>query len=240
MSSGFFSFFAHCGMAWALEEHALKPAKITGSSAGALIGCCLASGRSAMEIRDLLLTLKPHQFWDPGWGWGLLKGERFRALVREFIAIEQFSECRIPLALSAYHARSRTTRVFLEGPLVDAVHASCAVPLLLQPARIDNRLYWDGGIADRHGLAATRLGERVFYHHIASRSPWRRRSSKALQVPERPNLQALVISNLPRSSPRDLGNGPIALELAYEATLQALDTVLEGGPVEVTTGERGR
>ncbi|MCL6418494.1 patatin-like phospholipase family protein [Aestuariirhabdus haliotis] len=223
MSSGFFSFYAHCGMACALYERGLKPVKITGSSAGALIGCCLSSDASPNRIRDFLIRLKPHQFWDPGWGLGLLKGQRFRSLVRDFTGIEQFSDCAIPLHLSAYHAKSGTTRILEDGDLSLAVQASCAVPFLMQPARIDGQWYWDGGIKDRHGLAATKPGERIFYHHISSRSPWRRTNSKALEIPQQSNLQALAIQGLPRCSPRNLSNGPIALKQAYIATLEALD-----------------
>ncbi|WP_426417537.1 patatin-like phospholipase family protein [Aestuariirhabdus sp. LZHN29] len=229
MSSGFFSFYAHCGMLCALHEHQLSPAKITGSSAGALVGSCLASGRPATEIRDLLLSITPDSCWDPGWGPGLLKGELFKSMLRDFTAIEEFEECSIPVHLSAYHARSRTTRVLSTGNLAEAVHASCAVPLLMQPARIANQLYWDGGIGDRHGLAATQPGERIFYHHIASRSPWRLPSSHALKVPARHNLQALVIRGLPRSSPRNMSRGPLALTMAREATLRALDTPVGDG-----------
>ena len=52
MSSGFFSFFAHCGMLSVLEKEKLFPVKITGSSAGAMIGAFWASGCSAGVIKE--------------------------------------------------------------------------------------------------------------------------------------------------------------------------------------------
>ena len=54
MSSGFFSFFAHAGMLAALVDRGLKPAKLTGSSAGALVGGCYASGCSIDELKEQL------------------------------------------------------------------------------------------------------------------------------------------------------------------------------------------
>ncbi|MGB1581430.1 MAG: patatin-like phospholipase family protein, partial [Nevskiales bacterium] len=44
MSSGFFGFFAHSGMLSALEDEGLTPARLSGSSAGALTAALWASG----------------------------------------------------------------------------------------------------------------------------------------------------------------------------------------------------
>ena len=74
LSSGFFSFFAHTGMLAALEEQDLLPQRVTGSSAGALVAACWASGLSTAELKNILFELKRSDFWDPGFGWGLLKG----------------------------------------------------------------------------------------------------------------------------------------------------------------------
>jgi NTE family protein len=67
-------------------------------------------------------------------------------------------------------------------------------------------------------------GQRVFYHHIASRSPWRRRGSSALRVPDRVNMVSLVIGDLPRPGPDALEVGRDAWRVAREATLTALDS----------------
>ena len=92
-------------------------------------------------------------------------------------------------------------------------------------------LCWDGGIADRHGLAGCSDDERVLYHHIPSRSPWRRPGSAALTVPHRPALTALVIDGLPRSGPMRLDQGRRAMALARDATCRALDRPLYGGAI---------
>ena len=57
MSAGFFSFFAHCGLASVLEEEGLVPAAITGASAGALIGACWGSGCPVGRIKDKLFQV---------------------------------------------------------------------------------------------------------------------------------------------------------------------------------------
>ncbi|MDX1803557.1 MAG: patatin-like phospholipase family protein [Alcanivorax sp.] len=233
LSSGFFGFFAHLGVLRALRANRLQPARYVGSSAGALVGGCMAAGCAPEQLHDTLMALQREHFWDPAPGLGLLAGQRFRGLLGGLLPQQQVELCPVPVALSAWHGASRRTRVLVEGDLVEAIYASCAVPLLFQPARINGGWYWDGGIGDRPGLAATRPGERVFYHHLASRSPWRRRNSPALQIPRRPNLVAMTLQQLPRSGPGKLEQGRRALDMAYHATLRALAMPVHEGLVRL-------
>ncbi|WP_300522411.1 patatin-like phospholipase family protein [Alcanivorax sp.] len=233
MSSGFFGFFAHFGVVKALKEHDLAPARYCGSSAGALVSACMA-GQACPEKMELTLTgLCREHFWDPAPGLGLLAGKRFRSLLREMLTQTDLADSPTPVALSAWHAGTRRTRVLNAGDPIEAVYASCAVPFLFQPANIDGDYYWDGGIADRHGLASTWPGERVLYHHLQSRSPWRRANSPALKAPLRPNLITLAIDGLARSGPGKLEQGPVALQQAYKATSQALAKPVRQGMVNV-------
>lgn len=222
MSSGFFGFFAHAGMLLALEDAGIVPARITGASAGALVGCARASGMSARATVDVLLALRRDDFWDPGLGLGLLRGQHFRAHLAHLLPVSRFEDCALPFAVSVHAWASRKTRVLDRGELVPAVYASCAVPLLFHPQRIDGALCADGGIADRWGLAATRPGERVFYHHIGSRSPWRRAGSPSLAIPVRARLAALELFDMPRSGPSKLALGPGIVDAAHRATRHAL------------------
>ena len=98
---------------------------------------------------------------------------------------------------------------------------------MFQPVNYQQNSYLDGGIKDRPGLHAVEIGERVFYHHIVSRSPWRRKGDTALQVPQRDNMTSLAIAGLVRSGPSKLANGPIAYAQARLATQRALSQVLD-------------
>jgi NTE family protein len=198
MSSGFFGFFAHAGVLTALEDEGITPAKVSGSSAGALVGGLWAAGLSASTIRDELLRLRREDFWDPRPGLGLLAGQLFHARLTALLPVRVFEDCRAPLTVSVYDVRSRQTRVLSRGPLAPAIQASCTVPGLFHPVWLDGRPLLDGGILDRHGLAGLPEGERLFYHHLASRSPWRRAVSPALAVPALQGMTAIVIDPLPR------------------------------------------
>ena len=227
MSSGFFSFFAHCGMLSVLEEEGLLPNRVTGSSAGALTAACWAAGMSSEEIRELFFSISKQDIWDPGLGLGLLKGDKFRQRLRSALPVERIEQTRIPLAVSVYERKTKQTHSYTQGDLPCLVSASCAVPLMFQPVNYQHNSYLDGGIKDRPGLHGTDPKERVFYHHIVSRSPWRRKSDAALQVPKRDNMASLAIAGLVRSGPNKLANGPVAYAQARRATQGALSQVLD-------------
>ena len=106
--------------------------------------------------------------------------------------------------------------------MIPAIYASCAIPFLFQPIHYNGYRLLDGGIKDRPALADVRYDERVFYHHIVSVSPWRKKGSKALEVPARANMTTLQLFDLPRSGPTKLEVGPAAFEAAYNATKRAL------------------
>ena len=230
MSSGFFGFFAHAGVVSVLEEEGLRPARIAGSSAGALVAGLWAAGISAARIREELLGLRREHFWDVRPGPGLLRGALFRGLLERVLPVTTFERCRVPLALSVYDLLARRTVVLRSGTLAAAIHASCALPVLFQPVRLDGRLYADGGIADRPGIAGVGDGERVLYHHLTSRSPWRRRNSPAMRIPKREALQSIALYGLPRLGPFRLEQGRLAMERAALGAREALSRAVPTDP----------
>ncbi len=233
MSSGFFGFFAHVGALGVLEDEGFVPARLTGSSAGALVAGLWASGLDAPTLARELLALRREQFWDPWPGAGLLRGRLFREKLTATLAAKTFESCRRPLAISIFDVRSRATRVIERGELAPAIHASCALPLLFQPVRVEGRLSSDGGIADRPGLQGVKPSERVLYHHLASRSPWRRANDPALRVPARERMATVVLDGLPRPNPFRLEVGAQALAAAARGLREALGRPLLAGTVRL-------
>lgn len=218
MSSGFFGFFAHTGVMTTLEDAGLLPARLTGSSAGALVAGAWASGLPAPELARELMQLERAHFWDPRPGFGVLRGRLFRERLESLLPRKRFEECRVPLAVSVFALATQKTRVIESGALAPALHASCAVPLMFHPVWHDGTFLWDGGVLDRPGLAGMPAGERVLFHHLASKSPWR----TSLELPRRPGMTALVIEDLPRSGPFKLEEGRRAFEAARKAARVAL------------------
>ena len=226
LSSGFFGFFAHTGFLSALEEENILPKKITGSSAGALIGGMWASGCSTITIKELLFSIKREDFFDPiGFG-GYLRGDKYKKLLYDLMPINRIEDCRVELSLSAYNILKRETKIFNSGDLLDAIYASTAVPFMFQPLYTKKGIFFDGGIEDRSSLKSTLVGERIFYHHLKSHSLWRRKNSKSLKIPKQDNLITLVIENLPRVTPYKLSKGKDAFYIAKERTKEFLEKSL--------------
>jgi len=226
MTSGFFGFFAHAGVVRALEEAGLDPARVTGSSAGALVAGLWASGLPAAEICEQLAGLERHEFWDPMPGLGLLRGDKFRRRIERALVGQTFEDCRVPVALSVFDVVSRRTEVVASGDLATAIVASCALPILFQPQRRAGRWLSDGGILDRPGLAGVGANERTLVHHLVARSPWRRKGSAALRPPARDELVALLLPDLPRSGPFRLDRGIEAMRESHRRARLALSTAV--------------
>lgn len=233
MSSGFFGFFAHCGVLQTLEDEGLTPARVAGSSAGALVTGSWAAGVSAHDLGDELLGLERADFWDPKPGLGVLRGRLFRDRLEAMLPVRDLDQCRVPAAVSVYDLFQRRIRVLDRGPIAPAVHASCAVPFMFHPVRHAGGLLIDGGVKDRPGLTGLRDAPRVLFHHLASRSPWRRVDSEALRIPRREGLITLVVEDLPRSGPFRLKAGRRALEVARARSKQALSQPIRGAEIRV-------
>ena len=223
LSAGFFGFFAHAGALAALAEAGLRPSRVTGSSAGALIAGLWAGGAEPAAIEDELVGLRREHFWDPSPGFGLLRGRRFRLRVEALMTARSFEDARVPTALSVWDMLARRTVVLERGELARAICASCAFPGLVQPVWIGGRPYLDGGIDDRPAQAALRPGERVLFHHLPSRSPWRRVAPPA---PWREPMVAIAPQGLPRLGPFRLGEGREAFRLARDHLRRALEAPL--------------
>jgi len=221
LSSGFFGFFAHAGLVQTLEESRLRPAGLSGSSAGALVAGLWAAGMSADAIGGELLSLRREDFWDPRLGLGLLAGRKFRERLETLLPATTFDGCQARLAVSVFDVLGRRTRVIADGRLAPAIHASCAVPGLFHPVWLDGRPHIDGGLFDRPGLVGA-AGARVLHHHLV---PGR--------IPRRDGLVSLVVEDVPRTGPFRLEAGARALARVQTAARRALDAPVEGGVVRI-------
>lgn len=228
MSSGFFGFFAHAGALSALLDAGLAPSRVTGSSAGALVTGLYAAGVGVDAIRARLDSLRREDFWDPSPGAGLLRGRRFRALLDEMLPVRALGGCAVPFTPSVFDLRALRTTVLREGEIAAAIHASCALPVLFQPVWIGGRPYSDGGIADRPGILGAAGDARVLFHHLASRSPWRREGATSMRVPERAGLVAVATEGITRVHPFALDRGMRAFAQSERAMRVALDQPLRG------------
>ena len=224
LSSSFFGFYAHCGIAAALYEAGLRPAKVTGASAGALVAGALASGISPEEMAKICFALERADFWDPGLGLGYLRGKKFAALLDQHF-VPSFDRTEIPLEVAVFDILRGRTSFLHRGPLVPAVVASCAVPVLFHPVRIGRRLYLDGGLFEKAGFRAA-PDERVLCAFLESRGLAGAYEWKSSLGRFRGAQLALRFRQLPAVRPHALRTGQQAFDAAYARTRAALSSPL--------------
>ena len=149
---------AHAGAWKALLEAGLQPSHIVGTSMGAVIGAALAAGSPYQRIVDIALSLHKKDFaaLDP---WSLAKGvfagsilkpDPLKRTIARLVPATRFAELQIPLTVTATDLDSGELVLFgalgQDAPLVDALYASCALPLYLPPEVIDGHRLGDGGL----------------------------------------------------------------------------------------------
>ena len=161
---------------------------LVGASAGAMAAVLTAAGIAPRKAADFCSTVTLDKYADfPGWG-GLFRGKWFEQLMDQFLLQEQDQQQRqfenttsslqlqdalVPVAVTAFCVRSRTTRVLTTGNMARAARASATFPLLFQPVRwrptsfashddeqndgshsYRTRYLIDGGVQDRSGILA--------------------------------------------------------------------------------------
>ena len=139
---------AHIGVLQALNENGIYPTHISGSSAGALIGALYCSGYSPKEILELAKSYEFLKIFKIGFlNKGLTEMTRLRKFLNKHLK-DDFNALNSPLYISVTNLNSGEYEIISKGNLIDFILASCAVPLLFKPIKINNSLYVDGGLTN--------------------------------------------------------------------------------------------
>jgi NTE family protein len=140
---------AHLGIMKALEENGIRPHMIAGVSVGSIIGAFYASGFSPDEILKIILDARLIRILRPAFSLkGILSLENTYPFFRRYMGDDSFEKLKLPLVINAVNLRSGTSRYFSQGSLIQTVLASCAIPAVFKPVKIDGELYVDGGVLD--------------------------------------------------------------------------------------------
>jgi NTE family protein len=149
---------AHVGALRALAEAGIAPARVVGTSMGAVVGAGWAAGLDVDELlaRVLRVTRKdvaaPNRLAILGGLYlpSLLQAEPLRRTIAALVPATTFAELRRPLTATAADLDTGALALFGAGgrdvPLVDALYASCALPMFYPPAFLEGRRYGDGGL----------------------------------------------------------------------------------------------
>lgn len=150
LGSGSARGWSHIGVIRALERAGISPDIVCGTSIGALVGAVYAAGElDRLEPWVKSLTWKSVLgLMDFKMGGGLIEGGKLTDFFRgryEDRGMAGLHKAYACVATELYTGREIWLR---EGPVIDAVRASIALPGLFTPAQHDGRLLVDGGLVN--------------------------------------------------------------------------------------------
>jgi len=132
-----------------LEETGLRPAFITGTSAGSIVGSLYAGGYSPETIMDVTRALDWSDLVQPVFPkMGLVRADRLERRLNDLLGDRLIEDLEIPFRATAVDLTRGELYVFDSGPVARAVRASCSIPGIFEPVEIDGRLLVDGGVMD--------------------------------------------------------------------------------------------
>lgn len=138
---------AHIGALQALNENNIFPTMVSGSSAGALIGAIYCSGYTPLEM---LALCKEHAFlkiFKIGFtNKGLTELKYLEAFLKTHLKAKTFEDLKIPLSIGVTNINTGMFEVRSSGDLIKTILASCSIPLLFKPVKLDKDVYIDGGV----------------------------------------------------------------------------------------------
>jgi predicted acylesterase/phospholipase RssA len=158
-SGSLLSMAASVALLRVVEEHGLagRIKQVWGCSAGAIVGSLYALGMSPNAIYDLIARLHRRDLVDYNWSGflsaiftgkikgGLLYGKKMQELCYKWLGNQRFDQTNIAFRVLAHRLEPEPEQltVFSSGEIAPAVAASFAMPGLLPPYAIGEKLYCD-------------------------------------------------------------------------------------------------
>ncbi|MHB8719189.1 MAG: patatin-like phospholipase family protein [Candidatus Dormibacteria bacterium] len=172
---------AEVGMLQALVAADITPDLVVGTSVGAINGAAVAADPSPGAMSRLARMWSSETVAE-AFAASVLRrvstlaltrthmhgNSALRRLLAAHMGERRIEDLPTPFECAAASIERAAEHWFTEGPLIDAVLASCAVPGLLPPVALDGEHFIDGGIVNSIPLsrALRRGARRVFVCHV--------------------------------------------------------------------------
>lgn len=149
---------AHVGVLKALEEYGVRPAVLSGNSAGALVGGLYVAGNTVETLIDLSEDLGSNMFdhFKMSLRGGLVSAERIHKRLLDILGEKRIEDCEIPFYAATVDLQSGRAFYIHRGRIADAIRASISVPGIFKPFEANGLLLVDGGVRDSVPLGALR------------------------------------------------------------------------------------
>ncbi|MBL7705743.1 MAG: patatin-like phospholipase family protein [Taibaiella sp.] len=242
LSGGGLRAIAHIGVLKALEELQITPVAISGTSAGAIIGCLFAHGYKATELMEIVaketfFSRKSFKLQTSG----IFKTSLLSDIYSKYLPENDFSALKIPMTIAATDIGLGQEVFFSAGELYGPLLATASIPFIFPPTVINDRIYCDGGLLNNlpieplqqqdyyiiashvnavspidqaacKKLSPRSMAERLFYLGMANHVNQKKKDCNSFIEP----------ANLVQYSMFDKKNAPLFFNLGYEAAMNAL------------------
>lgn len=248
LSGGGAKGFAHIGVFKLLEECGLKPDIMVGTSVGSLMGVLFADGYSADEIKDLFTGREFSEFAKlqlPKSG--LFDSKRFRYFLKRHLRAKNIEDLGVPFIVVATDLDNGVSHEFRSGSIVDAVTASCSIPIIFSPVVINGVHYVDGGLFHNFPVSIIRnVCERVIGVNVSPLVPQKYKQTifniaersyhymfRANTLEDREMCDVLIeAEEFGMYKTFDLENVNQITRIGYEAAIKAFELVIQENKYE--------
>jgi len=244
LSGGTAKSVTHVGVIKALSEAGIPFYCVAGTSGGSIVGSMLASGMPVSTMETAATTMSWRKLVRVRLTrMGFISSERIAEFVREMLGDITFEELNLPTAVVATNLVTGEKKVFRDGPVAQAVRASCSIPQIYLPVEIDDQYYVDGGLSEYLPVeTALELGaDFVIASHLAPVDPTYRRPQNILQLvvqitgliarknfPISERLANFVIHpNVDAYSSFDFDHSEEMIEIGYDTARRAIPALRE-------------
>jgi len=149
LGSGGVKGFAHIGVLETLLKNNIPIDYIAGSSIGAWVGANYALFQDIDTLKEMTVGNRKEKFaclWDLGITGGLIRGDKVKKLLFDWLGESCFEDTHIPFKAVATDLITGEPHIFSTGQLTEAVRASMAIPTMFKPVEFEKKSLVDGGL----------------------------------------------------------------------------------------------
>ena len=150
---------AHIGIWKQIEEANIKIDIITGTSMGAIVGACIASGMSYKDMMKILEDMSWLKLLGKPVKGSFMDGENAKKYLESIFGNKKIEDLKIPFACISTDIDSGEEVIINKGKIIDALRATTSIPYIFEPYYYQGRYLVDGGLTNNFPiLLAEQMG----------------------------------------------------------------------------------
>ena len=143
---------ASLGIMSVLRENDIYPSAVSGSSMGAVIAAYYGVHGETETLRKWYESKSAKDYFSYmtmfGVSGAIVGTNKLKPLLESFVKNKSFSDTVVPVRIIATNLHNGHQAIFSEGPLIEPLLASIAIPGFMPAHKIDSIYYVDGGVAN--------------------------------------------------------------------------------------------